>query len=236
MDGPRMSVELHGVEFGYERGAPPALRLDALRVEPGVTLVVGPNGSGKSTLLRLVAGVERPTRGTVRVLHHDLWRDEMAARRALAYVPEHPELAPYATVGEVVLLAARLRGLADAVAWDALAELQLDQLAHRTVRELSMGQRRRALLAAARLADAAVLVLDEPLEAMDRDTRALIVRWVRERRESGATVLIATHELAPFLDLADGALAVASGRVEHVPLAPLPPEERLVRLERLAAR
>jgi len=231
-----MSVALHDISFAYERGGPPALALDTIHVEPGVTLVVGPNGSGKSTLLRLVAGVERPARGTIRLLGHDLWRDEVAARRALAYVPEHPELAPYATVGEVVLLAARLRGLADDVAWRALAELQLDQLAHRTVRELSMGQRRRALLAAARLADAPVLVLDEPLEAMDRDTRALIVRWVRERRAAGATVLIATHELAPFVDLADGALAVAGGGVEQVELASLTPEERRARLERLAAR
>jgi len=71
---------------------------------------------------------------------------------------------------------------------------------------------------------------------MDRDTRALIVRWVRERRAAGATVLIATHELAPFVDLADGALALAGGGVEQVELASLTPEERLARLERLAAR
>lgn len=231
-----MSIALHDVRFAYERGARPALVLDSLRIDPGVTLVVGPNGSGKSTLLRLVAGVERPAHGTIHLLGHDLWRDEVAARLALAYVPEHPELAPYATVGEVVLLAARLRGLADDVAWRALAELQLDQFAHRTVRELSMGQRRRALLAAARLADAPVLVLDEPLEAMDRDTRALIVRWVGERRATGATVLIATHELEPFLDLVDGVLAVADGRIERVDLAHFSPAERVVQLERLAAR
>ena len=228
-------VELCGVTFRYGAHDAPALVVDALRIAPGVTLVVGPNGAGKSTLLRLVAGVERPTTGTVSLVGHDLWREEVAARRALAYVPEHPELAPYATVGEIVLLAARLRDLPDDAAWRALAEVQLDALAHRTVRELSMGQRRRALLAAARLASPAVLVLDEPLEAMDLATRAAIVAWVRERRESGSAVLVATHELEPFAALADGALAFANGRVSLHDLSALGPDARLERLLALAA-
>jgi len=230
-----VTIELRQVRFAYGARERPALEVASLRVEPGLTLVVGPNGAGKSTLLRLVAGVERPAAGEVTLEGHDLWRDEVAARLALAYVPEHPELAPYATVGEVVLLAARLRALPDDAAWRALAELQLDALAHRTVRELSMGQRRRALLAAARLAEARVLVLDEPLEAMDRATRALIVDWVRDRRAAGATILIATHELEPFADLTDRALAVSGGRVEQVELASIAPAERLAELERLAA-
>jgi ABC-2 type transport system ATP-binding protein len=105
----------------YVRGGPPALACDALDVHPGLTLVVGPNGAGKSTLLRVVAGVERPELGEVRLLGHDAWRDEAAARRTLAYVPEHPELTPYATVDEVLRLVARLRARAPSDAAAALA-------------------------------------------------------------------------------------------------------------------
>jgi ABC-2 type transport system ATP-binding protein len=214
-------VRLRDVRFAWARGMAPALAVDALDVGPGLTLVVGPNGAGKSTLLRLVAGVERPTSGSVALLGHDLWRSEVAARAALAYVPEHPELAPYATIGEVVLLAARLRGFGEAEAWDALVRAGVEPLAGRNVRELSMGQRRRALLAAAWIGAPRVVVLDEPLESMDRATRAAIVEWAAERRAAGAALLVATHETAPFAPLADGVLAVERGAVRWAPTTTL---------------
>ena len=229
-------VRLVGVRFGYAPGEPPALACDALDVGPGLTLVVGPNGAGKSTLLRLVAGVERPPEGRVELLGRDAWRDEAAARARLAYVPEHPELAPYASVGEVVRLAARLRGLPDAAAWDALTEVGLDALAHRTVRELSMGQRRRALLAAALVGEPLVVVLDEPLETMDRGTRTASAGWAGERRAAGAAVLVATHDVAPFAELVDDVLVVAAGRVRREALMPAGVDARRAWLEALAAR
>lgn len=214
------AVRLAGVRVGYGRATGWALECDALAVGAGVTLVVGPNGAGKSTFLRVAAGVERPAVGRVWLMGHDAWRDEAAARRSLAYVPEHPELTPYATIGEVVRLVARLRGRPAADADAALAAVGLEALAQRTVRELSMGQRRRALLAAAWIGTPRLLVLDEPLEAMDRPTRAAVVRWVAERRADGAAVLVATHELAPFAAITDRVLVVAAGRVAWAP--PLP--------------
>jgi ABC-2 type transport system ATP-binding protein len=228
-------VQLDGVRFAYAHGAPPSLDCPRLALGAGLALVVGPNGAGKSTLLRVAAGVERPAAGRVRLAGHDAWRDEVAARRELAFVPEHPELAPYASVGEVLLLVARLRGQGDDAAWAALAHVGLDALAHRTVRELSMGQRRRALLAAALVGAPRVVVLDEPLESMDRATRALIVDWCAERRAAGAAVLVATHEIGPFAALVDRALVVAGGRVAVHDDLPADPDERLTRLEGLAS-
>jgi ABC-type multidrug transport system ATPase subunit len=228
------AVRLEGVRVAYRPGGPDALACDALAVGPGLTLVVGPNGAGKSTLLRVAAGVERPHAGRVWLLGHDAWQDEAAARRDLAYVPEHPELTPYATVGEVARLVARLRGHDDAAAGRALAAAGLAGLEGRTVRELSMGQRRRALLAAAWIGDPRLLVLDEPLETMDRPTRAAVVAWVAERRAAGAAVLVATHELSPFAAVADHALLVAGGRVAHAGPLPADAAARLARLEALA--
>jgi len=76
-----------------------------LDIEHGETMVwLGGSGSGKSTLLRIVAGVERPATGTITIDDLDLWQSEVEARRHLAYVPEHPELTPYASIADVLQL------------------------------------------------------------------------------------------------------------------------------------
>ena len=225
-------IRLHDVRYAYPGGA--ALRVPDLAIGAGLTLVLGPNGAGKSTLLRLVAGVERPDSGRILLAGHDLWRDEVAARRALAYVAEQPELTPYATVGEVLDLVCALRGAPRADGERALAEVGLAELGGRTVRELSMGQRRRAMLAAALVGRAAVLVLDEPLETMDRAMRAMIVAWARERAAAGAAVLVATHAIDPFVPLAARAIGVAGQGVTLVPELPAEPAARRELLERMA--
>ena len=232
-------IALRAVRFAYVSGragraAPPALDCPSLDVGAGLTLLLGPNGAGKSTLLRVAAGVERPDEGTVTVDGLDLWRDEAAARRRLAYVPEHPDLTPYATVAEVVALVCRLRGEPADAAEGALRRVGIADVAYRSVRELSMGQRRRALLAAALVGDVANVLLDEPLETMDRALRDLLLAWVGALAGSGRTVVVATHELEPFAALASRAIAVVGG-VPRV-LEPLPADgaERLALLERCA--
>jgi ABC-2 type transport system ATP-binding protein len=211
-------ITLRDVRFGYGK-ATTALTCGALDIGPGITLLLGPNGAGKSTLLKLVAGVEQPTAGTVAIDGHDLWRDEVAARAALAYVPEHPDLTPYATVAEVLGLVCRLRGRPMRDGEDALATVGLDGLGHRSVRELSMGQRRRAVLAAAFIGAPTTLLLDEPLEAMDRAMRSWLLSWIVDAHERGATVVVATHDIDPFVDVASRAVVVADGTpVLHDPL------------------
>lgn len=206
-------IELRDIAFAYRRGAP-VLELSALTIEPGLTLVVGPNGAGKSTLLRLIAGVEKPNRGIITIDGDDLWVHEAAARRHLAYVPEQPELTPYATIAEVMQLVAGLRGLGSESAADALMRTGLDGLMHRTVRELSMGQRRRAVLATALIGTPSILLLDEPLETMDLGMRAFVQMLAREHASSGGTVMIATHEIEPFAADTDVVVAMHGGRAQ----------------------
>ena len=213
-------IALRDVEFSYD-GVRPALVVPSLDVAPGLTMVVGANGSGKSTLLRIAAGVERPRKGTVTVDGHDLWRDEVAARRLLAFVPEHPELTPYASIAEVLQLVARLRGATYEDVANSLDRVGLVEVAWHTVRELSMGQRRRALFATALLGDPRTVILDEPLETMDQGMRDLIIRWVRERRSLGATMLLATHDLEPFAADVDSVIVVREGTVRTVTAAEL---------------
>jgi ABC-2 type transport system ATP-binding protein len=213
VDRPMISVE--GVRFRYrsDDSASRVLECDRLELGPGLTLLVGPNGAGKSTLLKLLAGIERPLTGTVAIGGHDLWRDEVRARRELAYVPEHPDLSPYATVGAVLRLVAQLRGVPAGAAEDALTRVGLSGLGRRSVRELSMGQRRRAVLAAAFIGTPNVLLLDEPLEAMDAEMRGSLVSWLREVTAAGRTVLAATHLREPFTSFTARILPVREGRV-----------------------
>jgi ABC-2 type transport system ATP-binding protein len=226
-------IALRQVRFAYGKGAN-AFACDSLDVGAGVTLLLGPNGAGKSTFLKLVAGVEQPASGTVAIDGHDLWRNEVAARTELAYVPEHPDLTPYATVSEVLGLVCRLRGRAADDGRRALATVGLDTLGDRSVRELSMGQRRRAGLAAAFGGVPTTLLLDEPLEAMDRAMRLWLTAWITAASARGATVVVATHDVEPFVALARRAIVVAGG-VPRV-LDPLPndPGERLALLDRSA--
>lgn len=225
-------IALDNVRFSYGRTA--ALACDALEIGPGITLLLGPNGAGKSTLLKLAAGVEHPVSGTVTVDGHDLWRDEIAARAALAYVPEHPDLTPYATVGEVLGLVCRLRGRPVDDGERALTTVGLDGLGHRSVRELSMGQRRRAVLAAAFIGEPSNLLLDEPLEAMDRAMRTWLTAWISTASERNATVVVATHDVAPFAALARRVVVVANGVPQMIDSLPSELEARSSLLDRMA--
>jgi iron complex transport system ATP-binding protein len=226
-------IRFEGVAFAY-REAEPVLSGVDLEIPPGLTLLLGRNGCGKSTLLKMAAGVERPDRGRVEVDGHDLWVAEEEARRTLAYVPEQPDLTPYATVREILGLVCRLRGEPRQAADMALTLVGLDNLAHRSVRELSMGQRRRAVLAAARIGTPGHLLLDEPLEAMDRGAREDILAWIESRLADGATVVVVSHDLAPFAARADRAVTVKEGRCVSPGELPGDPESRMALLERLA--
>jgi ABC-type multidrug transport system ATPase subunit len=209
-------IQLRDITFGYARGRS-TLEVPELTIGPGLTLVLGQNGSGKSTLLRLIAGVEPPSRGTVTIGSCDLWIDEVGARRQLAYVPESPELSPYATLLDVLELVAGLRGAPQASVVNALDRVGLFDLGMRTVRELSMGQRRRAMLATALIGEPAIVILDEPLETLDAQMREFVRTWVIELRERGAAVLLATHDVAAFTPITDTVLMVRDGSVAIAP-------------------
>ncbi len=226
-------IVLRDIEFRYDRSRA-ALNVAALDIDAGLTLIVGPNGAGKSTLLRMIAGVERPTRGTVTIAGADLWQQEAEARRSLAFVPENPELTPYASVLDVLRLVATLRGVPETAVVEALDRVGLFDAAVRTVRELSMGQRRRAMLATALIGDPRVVILDEPLETLDVAMRVFVRDWVESLRARGAAVLVATHDLASFAPHADAVVAVRDGAVRLHSASGVQATERMAWLEGLA--
>lgn len=212
----------------------PALAATTLSIDAGLTLLLGPNGAGKSSLIKLAAGVERPRGGRVLVEGCDLWVEEVEARRQLAYVPEHPDVTPYASVVEVLGLVCRLRGAPLDAQDAALARVGLTEHADRTIRELSMGQRRRVMLATALVGRPAHVLLDEPLETMDRAMQEWITTWVAQLVADGTTILIATHQVEPFVDMATHAVAVHEGQVTVQCALPAGPDERRALVRRLA--
>jgi ABC-type multidrug transport system ATPase subunit len=226
-------IRLTQVHFWYREGEPILRGLD-LEIQAGLTLLLGPNGCGKSTLLKVVAGVEKPDRGRAELAGRDLWVEEVEARRSLAYVPEQPDLTPYATIGDVIGLVCRLRGEQPERGRAVLERVGLGQMTQRSIRELSMGQRRRAILAAAWIAHPRIILLDEPLEAMDRAMREEILAWIDTALAYGACVVIATHEIEPFVLKAVRAVTVNNGVCRVYDQLPAGEPERIALLESLS--
>jgi ABC-type multidrug transport system ATPase subunit len=223
-------IRFEGVCFSYRQGEPVLKDID-LNVGSGLTLVLGPNGSGKSTLLKIAAGIERPDRGKAEILGHDLWQDEIAARQKLAYIPEQPDLTPYATIRDVVYLVCRLRSEPLQRGREVLERVGLWGVANRSIRQLSSGQRRRAVLASAWIGSPQVAILDEPMESMDRAIREEILSWIDRLLYAGAAVVIATHEIEPFIDKAVRALVTVDGRCRQLEQLPGDAAGRLACLE-----
>ncbi|MGY2064115.1 ABC transporter ATP-binding protein [Blastococcus sp. SYSU DS0619] len=199
------------------------LHLDvAVEVADGEVLaVLGPNGAGKSTLVRVLAGLLRPDSGRV-VVDGEVWDGGgvfvPAHRRRLGMVFQDALLFPHLSVADNVAFGLRTRGTGRAAARTVAAEwltrVGLDGLGSRRPAELSGGQAQRAALARALVGDPALLLLDEPLSALDARTR-LVVRAELRRHLAGfggSTVLV-THDPVDAMALADRVVVIEEGRV-----------------------
>jgi ABC-type multidrug transport system ATPase subunit len=226
-------IEFRNVSFSYEKNGKVLHSVD-MELKPGLSLLLGPNGCGKSTLLKLAAGIESPDEGHVFIDGQDLWKNEVPARKGLSYMPEQPDLTPYASIKEILDLVCRLRRIPLTEGKKALEFVGLEHLAYRTVRELSMGQRRRAVFAACLIGQPSHIVLDEPLEGMDRHFQKEILAWIENHKLSGATVVVVSHWIEPFIHMASTAVTVQSGRVLVFRKLPDPLEKKFAFLEQLA--
>jgi ABC-type multidrug transport system ATPase subunit len=226
-------IRFHKVSFWYEKDEPVLSEID-LELQAGLTMLLGPNGCGKSSLLKLAAGIEKPDSGAITIDGHDLWRKEIEARRNLAFVSEQPDLTPYATLREVLNLVCRLRHEPLQKGTEALEFFDLQSLASRTIRELSLGQRRRAVFAAALIGKPGHILLDEPLEGMDRKIKEEILVWTEQRLDAGAAMVVVSHAIEPFLSSVTRAVTVKEGSVLLIDKLPENIDDRLALLDGLA--
>jgi len=174
--------------------------------------LLGENGAGKTTLLRIVAGVLAPDAGEVTFADESLLAAAGAARRQLGFVPEHPDAVPHLSVLELLRLVAALKR-AELPKASMLERLGVAPLLGSRTDALSLGQRRRAFLAAALVGEPSLLVLDEPTNGLDPHGVALLGEILRERAQAGAVVLFVTHDLAFANELGARKVILRRGRI-----------------------
>ena len=181
---------------------------------------LGPSGSGKTTTLLMIAGFEQPTAGTIELGGHDLTRQKPYERN-IGMVFQNYALFPHMTAAKNVIFPLRMRGFprADMQARAAkmLDLVGLARFADRHPRELSGGQQQRVALARALVFNPDVLLLDEPLGALDKNLREQMqVEIKRIHREVGITMIYVTHDQTEAMTMSDRIAVFSTGRIEQV--------------------
>jgi ABC-2 type transport system ATP-binding protein len=176
--------------------------------------LVGPNGAGKTTALRSIAGILPIQAGRVEVCGHDVARAEVAAKRALAWVPDDPQPFDALTVEEHLEFTAALYGLADwrARAEELLAAFELLEKRKALGGELSRGMRQKLACAQAWLPRPRLLLLDEPLSGLDPRGIRAAREAIRALSAEGTAVLLSSHQLELIEALAERILILDRGR------------------------
>jgi ABC-2 type transport system ATP-binding protein len=183
-------------------------------VGPGVTALLGPNGAGKSTMFRMLCGLARPSKGTVRVLDRDP-RQDIGVSRFIGLVPQQESVFEALTAREFVTFSAQLQGLHDpaGAAAEALRVVDLDPSDSRRLPTYSKGMRQRVKVAQAIVHDPAVLVLDEPLTGLDPRQRMDMVKLFRRLGGEGRCVIVSSHVLDEVERLGSKILVMSQGRL-----------------------
>ena len=211
-------VELVAISKHY--GEVAALDAVDLRIGDGEFFaLLGPSGSGKTTLLRAIAGFVTPDRGEIRVDGEDMRRTP-AHRRSIGMVFQHYALFPHMTVAENVAFGLSVRGVPQAQTRNRVGEMlslvELEGLERRRPSQLSGGQQQRVALARALVTRPRVLLLDEPLGALDkRLRRQMQVELKQIQREVGITTVFVTHDQEEALTLSDRIALLNHGAVVH---------------------
>ena len=213
---PREILHVDDVAFHY--GATPALRGLTLTVAEGEFVsLLGPSGCGKTTLLRVIAGLLRPSRGRVYVAGKDV-TNLPPERRPLNMVFQHLALFPHLSVGQNVGFGLTLRGLPrDEVRRRTAELLEIVGLAgfeKRSTHELSGGQQQRVALARALVTEPAILLLDEPLGALDSAIRKEMQRELKAlQKRLNVTFVFVTHDQAEAMSMSDRVVLMNDGEI-----------------------
>ncbi|WP_430592274.1 ABC transporter ATP-binding protein [Humidisolicoccus flavus] len=215
----RAGVELAGVTKTF--GEMTAVDSLDLQVESGEFFsMLGPSGSGKTTVLRLIAGFEEVTKGTILLEGKDVTR-AAPFDRAVNTVFQDYALFPHYSIAENVAYGLKVRGVNKSDRADrvrrALDQVRLGHLASRLPHQLSGGQRQRIALARALILEPKVLLLDEPLGALDKQLREeMQIELKQIQREVGITFVFVTHDQEEALTLSDRVAVFNQGRIEQI--------------------
>jgi ABC-2 type transport system ATP-binding protein len=207
-------IEVDGLRKLY--GDFPAVQGLSFRVGPGEVLgLVGPNGAGKTTTIRSIAGIIIPSSGQIRIAGHDLVKEPVAAKSALAFIPDEPHLFEYLTVEEHLRFVARLYRLGDVRSRipGLLQELDLSDKQRALPGELSRGMKQKLAIACGLLHDPRALLLDEPLTGLDPVGIRRMKTTIMRRAAGGSAVILSSHLLHLVEEICTRVLVMQRGRV-----------------------
>jgi len=176
--------------------------------------LVGPNGAGKTTTLRCIAGIIPMSKGAISIAGHDLARDSIDAKRALAFIPDEPHLFEYLSVEEHLRFIARLYGVSDIEtrAPAILSEMELTEKRRALPNELSRGMRQKLAIACGLLHEPRALILDEPLTGLDPGGMRRMRETIVARASAGAAVILSSHLLNLVEELCTKLIVLRQGR------------------------
>jgi spermidine/putrescine transport system ATP-binding protein len=214
-----IAVELRGVSKTY--GALVALEPFSLSLKAGeFAVLLGPSGSGKTTVLSMMGGFVEPSTGTILIGGRDVTRTPPASRPTVTVFQDYA-LFPHMTVRDNVAFGLAMRRVPkrqrSALAEQALTVVGLEGLGHRRVHQLSGGQRQRVALARAIVIEPEVLLLDEPLGALDvKIRRQMQDELLSLQRKLGGTFVHVTHDQEEAMSIADTIILLNHGRIEDI--------------------
>lgn len=196
----------------------PLVALDnvSFTVEPGEFFaLLGPNGAGKTTLISALAGLSRPSNGSISIMGYDVERDFRKARTNLGVVPQELVFDPFLSVRETLRFQSGYFGLKRNDAWidELLSKLGLSDKADANMRALSGGMKRRVMVAQALVHKPPVIVLDEPTAGVDVELRQSLWSFVKELNQAGHTIVLTTHYLEEAQALCNRIAMLKRGRL-----------------------
>jgi ABC-2 type transport system ATP-binding protein len=205
-------VEVDGVSKWF--GGVVAVSDVSFTIPDGVTALLGPNGAGKSTMLRMLCGLARPSKGTVRVLGRDP-RTDLGITSLIGLAPQQESVFEPLTARAFVRATAVLHGVPDpdAAAAAALERVELDPDDTRRLPTYSKGMRQRVKLAQAIVHDPRVIVLDEPLTGLDPRQRSQMISLFHALGADGRCVIVTSHVLEEVERFGSNVLVMTKGRL-----------------------
>lgn len=178
--------------------------------------LLGPNGAGKSTLINILAGLMKPTSGSIKVMGHDVIVDYQNARRSLGIVPQELVFDPFFNVREMLRFQAGYFGKGrenDDWIDEVIEGLDLQDKANTNMRMLSGGMKRRALIAQALVHKPPVIILDEPTAGVDVELRKKLWQFIKKLNQKGHTIVLTTHYLEEAETLCSRVAMMDQGKV-----------------------
>lgn len=212
------AVEAVKVTKKYKSSLSFAIKNISLEIEPGrIFTLLGRNGAGKTTFVRICATQLLPTSGTIKIFEHDLIKDTEKIRNYISIVPQEGRPLRALTAWDHVYYWLRIRGMnkneSSTRTTKVLQEFELYDVRNRLAMYLSGGMKQKILVAMAMATDSRLLFLDEPTIGLDPVSRRQVWKAIKEKKESGITILLTTHYMDEAEKLSDDIVIIDKGAI-----------------------